>query len=82
MSNRVNLLALARITPAERAQIEAVGPRIHLVEAGGWFDGEIRDTWPHQRPARASNLKAGELWGSNVLVTASRRISPAAPWPM
>ena len=95
-----------------------------MTDAGGWFDGEIRATWPeftaarylapairrapargrnatrcsrdaevilggwpfprdlrarapalkwfHQRPAGASNLRLGDLWGSDVIVTTSR----------
>jgi len=119
----VNVLAIQRCTEAERAQIAAVDPAIRLVDAGGWFDGEIRATWPaatasrylsqsaighgtrtdrdrllaeadvilggwpfpldlrarapklkwfHQRPAGASNLLHGDLWGSDVVVTTSR----------
>src|SRR6202007_1263820 len=107
----------------ERAKIEAVDPSVRLTEAGGWFDGEYRQTWPvftvqrylapgalgrgtreqrdrllaeadialggcpfpldlraraprlkwfHQRPAGASNLLVGDLWGSPVVVTTSR----------
>src|SRR4029079_13022004 len=102
---------------------EAVDPAIALTDAGGWYDGEIRETWPaftvarylapgatgsgtreerdrllagaeiilgswpfpldlrarspklkwfHQRPAGASNLLFGDLWGSRVVVTTSR----------
>src|SRR4029079_1333560 len=102
---------------------EAVDPAIALTDAGGWYDGEIRETWPaftvarylapgatgsgtreerdrllaaaeiilggwpfpldlrararrlrwfHQRPAGASNLLLGDLWGSDVTVTTSR----------
>src|SRR5262249_34494846 len=98
-------------------------PAIELTDAGGWYDGEIRETWPaftttrylapgaagsgtreerdrllaeaevilggwpfpldlrarapklkwfHQRPAGASNLLLGDLWGSDVTVTTSR----------
>ena len=105
--------------------IRAVDPAINLTDAGGWFDGEIRDTWPaytcerylpadakgagtraerdqllaeaeiilggwpfpldlrarapklkwfHQRPAGASNLLRGDLWGSDVTVTTSRGV--------
>jgi phosphoglycerate dehydrogenase-like enzyme len=119
----LNVLAIQRSTAAERAKIEAVDPAIRLTDAGGWFDGEIRDTWPpatanrylspnatghgtraerddllaqaevvlcgwpfpldlrarsprlkwfHQRPAGASNLLLGDLWGSDVVVTTSR----------
>ncbi len=126
MNDPINLLCVARISPAERARIESIDPRIRVVEAGGWFDGEIRETWPratserflppdtmghstrakrdsllakaeialvtfpfpldiraraprlkwvHQSPAGASNQKAGDLWGSDVVVTTSRGYS-------
>jgi glyoxylate/hydroxypyruvate reductase len=121
--HKLDVLAIQRISAAERAQIEAVDPAIRLTDAGGWFDGEIRETWPaaavarylapdaagtgsrserdrllaeaevilggwpfpldlrarakrlkwfHQRPAGASNLRLGDLWGSDVVVTTSR----------
>lgn len=123
MADPVNVLAIQRISAADRARIEAVDPAVRLTEAGGWFDGEIRETWSayaasrylapgsagsgtraerdrllaeaevilggwpfpldlrarsprlkwfHQRPAGASNLRIGDLWGSNVTVTTSR----------
>ncbi len=119
----VNILSIQRVSAAERAQIEAVDPGVRLTDAGGWFDGEYRETWPaysvarylapnstgrgtreerdrllaeaevilggwpfpldlraraprlkwfHQRPAGASNLLRGDLWGSDVAVTTSR----------
>ncbi|HJU32800.1 MAG TPA: D-2-hydroxyacid dehydrogenase, partial [Hyphomicrobiaceae bacterium] len=103
---------------------------VRLTDAGGWFDGEIRDSWPqftaarylgpnangqgtraerdallasaeiilggfpfpldlraraprlkwfHQRPAGASNLVKGDLWGSDVVVTTSRGVSNSLP---
>ena len=120
---RVEVLSIQRINEADRARIEAVDPAVRLTDAGGWFDGEIRATWPafavarylqpgaegrgtreerdrllaeaevilggwpfpldlrarapklrwfHQRPAGASNLRLGDLWGSDVAVTTSR----------
>lgn len=117
------ILTLTRLTAQHRARIEAVDPSIRLTDAGGWFDGEYRETWPaftadrylvpgaagqgtreqrnqlladadiviggwpfpldlrarapslkwfHQRPAGASNLLRGDLWGSDVTVTTSR----------
>jgi glyoxylate/hydroxypyruvate reductase len=119
----VNVLNIQRISAEDRAKIEAVDPAVRLSDAGGWFDGEIRETWPaytsarylprgamgsrtrkerdqllaeaevilggfpfpldlraraprlkwfHQRPAGASNLRIGDLWGSDVTVTTSR----------
>jgi phosphoglycerate dehydrogenase-like enzyme len=120
---QINLLLIQRIAAADRARIAALDPRVKLVDGGGWFDGEIRETWPafaaarylapnspgsgtreerdrllaeaevilggwpfpldlraraprlkwfHQRPAGASNLRLGDLWGSDVMVTTSR----------
>jgi phosphoglycerate dehydrogenase-like enzyme len=119
----INILSIQRARADERARIAAVDPAIRLIDAGGWFDGEIRETWPaftaarylpagaagrgtreerdrlladaeiilggwpfpldlrarsprlkwfHQRPAGASNLLRGDLWGSAVTVTTSR----------
>jgi len=119
----VNVLNIQRVSAADLARIAAVDPAVRLVDAGGWFDGEIRETWPayaaarylppdaagagtreerdrmlaeaevilggwpfpldlraraprlkwfHQRPAGASNLRLGDLWGSDVVVTTSR----------
>ena len=120
---RINVLSITHISAEDRAKIEAVDPAVQLTDAGGWYDGEIRDTWPaftsarylapgamgaetrgerdrllaeaevilggwpfpidlcaraprlkwfHQRPAGASNLRIGDLWGSSVTVTTSR----------
>src|ERR1700730_17724185 len=120
---RINVLSIHRTSAEDRAKIEAVDPVIQLTDAGGWYDGEIRETWPaftstrylargaigsgtredsdrllaeaevilggwpfpldlraraptlkwfHQRPAGASNLLIGDLWGSDVVVTTSR----------
>jgi glyoxylate/hydroxypyruvate reductase len=126
----VNILAIQRISLADKARIEAVDPTVRLVDAGGWFDGEIRETWPafttqryvgrnaagqgtheerdrllaeaeiilagfpfpldlrtrsprlkwfHQRPAGASNLLIGDLWGSDVIATTSRGTANSLP---
>jgi phosphoglycerate dehydrogenase-like enzyme len=120
---QVDVLSIQPVSADERARIEAVDPAVRLVDAGGWFDGEIRETWSeyaatrylrpdatgtgtradrdrvlagaevilggwpfpldlrarsprlkwfHQRPAGASNLRLGDLWGSDVVVTTSR----------
>jgi glyoxylate/hydroxypyruvate reductase A len=119
----INVLSIVRLSEAERAKIAAVDRAIELTDAGGWYDGEYRDTWPafasarylsprangsgtreerdrllaeaevilgswpfpldlrarakrlkwfHQRPAGASNLMLGDLWGSDVVATTSR----------
>jgi phosphoglycerate dehydrogenase-like enzyme len=41
----INVLAIQRISADDRAKIEASDPAIYLIDAGGWFEGEIRETW-------------------------------------
>ena len=49
---RINILSIQRISAEERAKIEAVDPAVQLKDAGGWYDGEIRATWPAYTSAR------------------------------
>ena len=121
----INVLNIQRISANDLSRIAAVDPAVRLVDAAGWFDGEIRETWSayassrylprdavgtgtreerdrllaeaevilggwpfpldlrarsprlkwfHQRPAGASNLRLGDLWGSDVAVTTSRGV--------
>jgi len=49
---RLNVLSIQSLSAEDRAKIEAVNPAIQLVDAGGWFDGEIRETWPFFTSAR------------------------------
>ena len=123
MDHTVNVLVIQPIADAELAQLARVDARLRVVDARGWFDDEIRQSWPpwtvarylgtrpgppssraerdrllaeaevilggwpfpldlraraprlrwfHQRPAGASNLLRGDLWGSDVTVTTSR----------
>ena len=48
----INILAIQRLNSTDRARIEAVDPAVRLIDAGGWFDGEIRDTWSAYAGAR------------------------------
>jgi phosphoglycerate dehydrogenase-like enzyme len=41
----INILAIQRISTGDRAKIEASDPAIRLIDAGGWFEGEIREGW-------------------------------------
>src|SRR5271168_5153305 len=42
----ISILAIQRISSDDRAKIEASDPAIRLIDAGGWFEGEIREGWP------------------------------------
>jgi hypothetical protein len=48
----INVLATQRISADDRAKIEASDPAIRLIDAGGWFDGEIGETWTAFAAAR------------------------------
>src|SRR5258707_3301931 len=48
----VQVLNIQRLSAADRAKIEAVDPAVRLTDAGGWFDGEYRETWPAYTAAR------------------------------
>ena len=48
----LNVLTIQRINSADRARIAAVDPAVRLTDAGGWFDGEYRETWPAFTAAR------------------------------
>jgi phosphoglycerate dehydrogenase-like enzyme len=43
---KLTIVTLARLNAGDRAKIEAVDPAVQLIDAGGWFDGEYRETWP------------------------------------
>jgi hypothetical protein len=42
---KINVLSIARISAEDRVKVEAVDSAVHLTDVGGWFDGEIRETW-------------------------------------
>lgn len=72
----------------ERGERERLLARAEVI-LGGWpFPLDLRSRsprlrWFHQRPAGASNLLRGDLWGSDVLVTTSRahgNIGPMAEY--
>ena len=126
----VRVLNIQRMSPAETERVKAISSAFQYTDAAGWYDGEIRDTWPefnsnryllpdangegtreerdallaeaevvlggwpfpldlrtrapklkwfHQRPAGASNLMLGDLWGSDVTVTTSRGYGNTLP---
>ena len=42
----VEVLVIEPISDADLRRIGEVDPRVHVVDARGWFDAEIRETWP------------------------------------
>jgi glyoxylate/hydroxypyruvate reductase len=78
----IKVLSIHRISAAERGQIEAVDPAIRLTDAGGWFDGEIRETWPAFTVAR---YLAPSAMGSGTRAERDRLLAEAevvlGGWP-
>jgi glyoxylate/hydroxypyruvate reductase len=46
MADTIEILSLVPLSERIRDEIEAVDPGVRLTVVPGWFDGEIRDTWP------------------------------------
>jgi len=123
MRQSINVLVIHPVGDKALSRIMELDHRLTVIDARGWFDSEIRDSWPqwtvnrylkdrktaaasraecdrvlaeaevilggwpypldlrsraphlrwfHQIPAGASNLRRGDLWGSDVMVTTSR----------
>jgi glyoxylate/hydroxypyruvate reductase len=48
----VEVLVIEPISAEAMHEIEEVHPRVHVVDARGWFDPEIRQTWPERAVQR------------------------------
>jgi len=80
----LNVLSIQRSSESERSRIEAVDPAIRLIDAGGWFDGEIRETWTEFAAARylAPNASgAGNREERNRLLAEAEVIIGGWPFP-
>jgi len=81
----VNILAIQPVSVADRAKIEAVDERIRLIDAGGWFDGEIRDTWPEfttRRYLRPDAVGEGTRAERDALLAEAEIVLAGFPFPL
>lgn len=81
----LNVLNIQRLGAADRARIEAVDPAIRLTDAGGWFDGEIRETWPAYTAARylrPDSLGRGTRAERDRLLATAEVILGGWPFPL
>jgi glyoxylate/hydroxypyruvate reductase len=81
----IKILSIHRISAAERDQIEAVDPAIRLADAGGWFDGEVRETWPAFTVARylaPSAMGAGTRAERDRLLAQAEVVLGGWPYPL
>src|SRR6516165_683547 len=82
---RINVLNIARISAEDRAKIEAVDPAIQFIDAGGWYDGEIRETWPAFTSARylpSDAMGAGTREERDRLLAEAEVILGGWPFPL
>jgi hypothetical protein len=81
----INVLSIERISAEDRAKIEAVDPGIQLTDAAGWYDGEIRETWPAFASARylaPSATGAGSREERDRLLAKAEIILGGWPFPL
>ena len=82
---QLNVLSIQRTSAAERARIEEVDPGIRLLDAGGWFDGEIRETWNYYAATRylaANSIGSGAREERDRLLAAAEVIVGGWPFPL
>ena len=69
----INVLATQRISADDRAKIEASDPEIRLIDKGGWFDGEIVETWTAFAAARYLPPGAARAAARSATASSPRR---------
>jgi phosphoglycerate dehydrogenase-like enzyme len=56
-----DVLVIVPVPDAALSRIAATDPRLHVVDARGWFDVEIRETWPPWTVQRYLGERAGPV---------------------
>jgi hypothetical protein len=56
---KINVLVSQPLADEELARIARVDRRLDVVDARGWFDDEIRQTWPQWTVERDLGKRAG-----------------------
>lgn len=81
----VELLLIDRISAADQARIAAVDDRVRITDAGGWFDGEIRETWPDftaRRYLRPDAAGEGSRADRDALLAGAEIVLGGFPFPL
>jgi len=72
-----DILVIVRVPDEALARIAAATPRVNVVDARGWFDDEMRDTWPqwtgqrylpHRQAPATSRRQRDELLASAEII--------------
>ena len=81
----LSVLSLIALPEAVREEIRAVDPSIELTMAPGWFDGEIRETWPAyttERYLRADAMGRGKRAERDALLAKAEVVVVGFPFPL
>ena len=81
----IDVLLIQRLGAADRKKIEAVDPAVRVTDAGGWFDGEYRETWPAytaSRYLRPGSVGAGTREERDRLLAEAEVILGGWPFPL
>ena len=80
----MKILCIFDLPPDHQDKIRAVDPSIELIMAAGWFDGEIRDSWPAFNSERYLSPNAtghGTPEERDALLTEAEVIFATWPYP-
>ena len=55
----VNVLVIVPVADEALARIRAIDSRLDVIDARGWFDGEMRETWPQWTAQRYLGHRPG-----------------------
>ena len=81
----LTVLSLIALPEAIREEIRVVDPSVELAMAPGWFDGEIRETWPAyttERYLRADSNGRGTRRERDALLAAAEIVVVGFPFPL
>ncbi|MDH3641268.1 MAG: D-2-hydroxyacid dehydrogenase [Gammaproteobacteria bacterium] len=79
------VLGIAPTSASEQERIRAVDPKLEFIDAGGWFDGEIRATWPaynSERYLRPESTGTGSRAERDALLARADIILGGWPYPL
>ena len=81
----LSILSLISLPESIQEEIRAVDPSVDLAMAPGWFDGEIRETWPAfttERYLRRGSRGRGTREERDALLAAANIVVIGFPFPL
>ena len=81
----LNVLSIIPLPEKIQEEIRAVDPSVELTMAPGWFDGEIRESWPDyttRRYLRADSNGHGAREERDALLARARVVIVGFPFPL